>query len=143
MSEAVDDQWQALDAAHRHDILTRNPDLRWSTMPSPLPGQHAWRKRGRYQLTVIWSIGPHGDAADRCDLGFDWWLHVSCSRPDIIPTHDQMAEVKDLFVGPDRWAYSVWAPADRHINIHERVLHLWAPLDNEPRLPDFGRHGTI
>jgi hypothetical protein len=140
--DAQMEEWTRLDADHRQDIQTRRPvKLHWYYSTALIPGQHTWKKRGRYQLTVIWSIGPHDEG--RWPGTQDWWLHVSCARPDVVPTHEQMAEVKELFVGPDRWAYSVWAPADSHINIHERALHLWAPIDNVARLPDFGRYGTI
>lgn len=50
-----------------------------------------------------------------------------------------MALVKDAFIGPDRYAYSVWVPRDRHVNIHRHCLHLWALMtDDEGRvLPEF------
>jgi hypothetical protein len=67
------------------------------------------------------------------------WLHVSVSRQSWTPTHEDMAMVKHDFIGPDRYAYSIWPPADRYINIHAHCLHLWARMDeSEGRvLPEF------
>lgn len=129
--------WAEHDASVDVEVTGRRLGApQWQPTTGPMRGQHAYRRRGG-DLVVVWSVGDHPD-----DSG-DWWLHVSCSAKAAIPTHEHMAEVKAVFVGPDRWAYAVWPPADRHINLHPRALHLWAPLDNQPRLPDFGRHGTI
>ena len=67
------------------------------------------------------------------------WLHVSCSRKDWTPTHEDMALVKADFIGTDRYAYSIWPPADRYVNIHPHCLHLWARLDEADGriLPEF------
>lgn len=54
-----------------------------------------------------------------------YWHHVSVSLPDRLPTHDEMAYVKDQFIGQEREAYSVWAPLSRHVNDHKYCLHLW------------------
>lgn len=64
------------------------------------------------------------------------WLHVSVSRVDRTPTHEEMASVKAAFLG-DRYAYSVWPPSDKYVNIHKHCLHLWARLDGAPVLPEF------
>jgi hypothetical protein len=37
----------------------------------------------------------------------------------------------------DGWAYQVFAPPVKHVNIHEHVLHLFGRLDGSPVLPDF------
>lgn len=67
------------------------------------------------------------------------WLHVSCSRAKWTPTHDDMVLVKNDFIGPDRYAYSVWAPSENHVNIHAHCLHLWAMMDSPDGkvLPEF------
>lgn len=87
-------------------------------------------------LTVIWSIAV--------ELDHRPWLHVSAARQTRMPSYLDMVRVKEIFVGPDRFAYSVWAPRSEHISIHNYCLHLWAPLDGDPPLPDFTRGlGTI
>src|SRR4051812_14640431 len=82
-------------------------------------------------LRVLIDCAPKADGAE--------WLHVSVSRKHWTPTHADMALVKQDFIGDDRYAYSVWAPKSRHVNIHAFCLHLWARMDNEDGqvLPEF------
>jgi len=70
------------------------------------------------------------------------WLHVSCARPKRLPTWNDLTVVRDTFIGKDRKAIQVLAPADEHVNIHPYVLHLWSCLDEDP-LPDFRAAGVI
>lgn len=94
----------------------------------------AWERAN--SMRVIWSAATELDGRV--------WLHVSVSRPDRLPSYSDMKMVKRYFIGSDRFAYSVWAPDDEHVNIHERCLHLWAPLVGGNVLPDFTRGmGTI
>lgn len=65
-----------------------------------------------------------------------WWLHLSVSRKKWTPTHEDMAKCKVDFLG-DRYAYAVWPPPDRYVNIHPHCLHLWARFDGAPMLPEF------
>lgn len=67
-----------------------------------------------------------------------WWVHISVSRKDRIPSYSDMASVKRDFLG-ERYAYSVWAPSEFHVNIHAHCLHLWALCDdsNGMALPEF------
>jgi hypothetical protein len=72
------------------------------------------------------------------------WLHVSVSRRKYIPSYADVADVKRVFVGDQRQAVQVFPRADRHVNLHEFCLHLWACLDPAgDGLPDFGKDGTI
>lgn len=84
-------------------------------------------------VRVIWSVAKELD--DR------HWLHVSVSRSTRLPSYSDMTRVKDLFIGDDAIAYSVFAPDAQHVNIHQNCLHLWAPLDGDLPLPDFTRGG--
>jgi hypothetical protein len=69
------------------------------------------------------------------------WLHVSVShRGNRLPQWREMCEVKDAFCGPRSTAYQVHPPTDKHISIHDKVLHLWVCLDG-PVTPDFTRGG--
>ena len=67
-----------------------------------------------------------------------WWVHVSVSRATRTPTHEDMALVKRDFIG-DRYAYSIWPPTDKYVNIHAHCLHLWAMVDaaDGKILPEF------
>jgi len=57
-----------------------------------------------------------------------WWVHVSVSRKSRCPSHDEMCMVKRDFIG-DRYAYAVYPPAQKYVNIHAYCLHLWALVD--------------
>ena len=70
------------------------------------------------------------------------WIHVSAcrrtGRKDFeLLTYEELARVKNDFIGKDQWAYQVFAPESDHINHHAAVLHLWARLDGKMALPDF------
>ena len=64
------------------------------------------------------------------------WLHLSVSRAKEMPSHADMAIAKEAFLG-DRYAYSVFPPKDKYVNIHMFCLHLWARIDGEAVLPEF------
>jgi hypothetical protein len=66
----------------------------------------------------------------------EYWIHVSVSRKDWNPSHDDMCLVKQAFLG-DRYAYAVYPPQDNYVNIHAHCLHLWARFDGKPVLPEF------
>lgn len=73
------------------------------------------------------------------------WLHFSLSHRERVPTHGEMKVAKQIFLG-DRYAYAVWPPAHRYVNLHPNVLHLFALLDEKtPQpLPDFtGATGSL
>lgn len=76
------------------------------------------------------------------------WLHVSASRASRCPSWEDMDAVKRLFIGDDRVAYQVHPPRSEHFSAPSylragprvgTVLHLWAPLEGEPPLPNFLR----
>lgn len=70
------------------------------------------------------------------------WLHVSVSRRDRVPSYDDLVRVKELFVGKERKAIQVFAPASEHVNVAENCLHLWCCIDGDG-LPDFRKDGEI
>jgi len=66
------------------------------------------------------------------------WVHVSFSRAKWIPSHQDTSMVKDAFIGEGRYAYTVFPPSDRYVNIHQNCLHLWASCEGDGRvLPEF------
>lgn len=69
-----------------------------------------------------------------------FWLHISLSRRDRVPSYHDLKRVKALFVGTKRKAVMVFPSDDEHYNLHPYCLHLYAPLDADP-LPDF-RHAS-
>ena len=64
------------------------------------------------------------------------WIHVSYSRAKETPNHYDTVRVKEAFLG-DRYAYAVFPPSDRYVNIHRHCLHLWARADGSAVTPEF------
>lgn len=85
-------------------------------------------------LRVLVSTADFEDGRD--------WMHVSLSRADRLPSFDDLKFAKSVFVGDQRYAYQVFPPTEKYINIHPFVLHLWSPLTGAPPLPDFTRGGN-
>ena len=71
------------------------------------------------------------------------WVHASLARDDRMPDYADLTVLKDAVFGDRREAYQIFPPADRHISIHDRALHLWGRADGARVLPDFGAEGTI
>lgn len=86
----------------------------------------------REELSVIDSIDVEKDGK--------LWLHVSVSRPDRLPSYDDLCFVKKHWIGDDKEAYQVFARREKHVNIDPHCLHLWSRMDG-PALPDFTRGG--
>lgn len=65
------------------------------------------------------------------------WTHVSYSRNSWTPTHEDTVTVKAAFIG-NRYAYAVFPPAEKYVNIHSHCLHLWVMMEGDGRvLPEF------
>lgn len=114
----------------RIDDIIDEVGVGWTKLADGEDGQ-MWVVGG---MRVIWSVAIEMDGRV--------WMHVSMSRLNQLPTYHDQKRVKGLFIGEDRWAYSVWSPSAQHVNLHSNVLHLWAPLTGEPPLPDFARGGA-
>jgi hypothetical protein len=121
--------------AHRAAVRSRAGSWRCHTEGED---GEAWFARVKGQpLNVIWSISFEEDG--------NLWVHVSCSHQSRVPTWEEMCAIKSVFLGDEVWACQLHPPASQHINIHERVLHLFAPFTNRHwPLPDFtSRTGSI
>lgn len=70
------------------------------------------------------------------------FIHASIVREQL-PAYEDLVLMKQAVWGDGGYAYQVFAPACRHVNIHERALHLWGRLDGKPLLPEFGAGGSI
>jgi hypothetical protein len=70
------------------------------------------------------------------------WQHVSLARPDRLPDYDDLTFVKRHWIGEDKYAYQVFPPKAKHVNIHPNCLHLFSCLDGDAVLPDFTRGGN-
>jgi hypothetical protein len=108
---------------------------------APVPhGPDGWRLEGvdaeGDSILIVVSAGPApGGSSD--------WLHASISRPDRLPSYDDLCMLHRAVWGDTGWAYQVFAPPDAHVNIHPRALHLWGLPDGAPVMPNFGARGTI
>jgi hypothetical protein len=85
-------------------------------------------------LIVIQSLSVEGDG--------NMWLHTSFSRKSRMPSYDDMAMVKRLFIGDDKKAIMVFPEKKHYVNIHKYCLHFFTPVYHDP-LPEFSRDGTI
>jgi len=65
----------------------------------------------------------------------DEWVHASLAGTET-PTYVELTWLHRA-VFRDGYAYQVFAPRDKHVNIHEHALHLWGRLDGTPALPEF------
>lgn len=70
------------------------------------------------------------------------WVHVSVSRRDRVPSYDDLALIKRLFIGRERRAVQVFVPESEHVNLHRFCLHLWHCVDGDG-LPDFRAGGQV
>lgn len=104
----------------------------------PMHGVEVYHRQGdRLSVILTASRWPGDTVTDRV------WLHVSLSRPHSMPTYENMCDVKELFIGPDRRAYQIFAERSQHVNIHQYCLHLWCVVEGEDNFPAFGKDGTI
>lgn len=71
------------------------------------------------------------------------WIHASMSRKHHVPTYADLTTMHRAVWGKHGYSFQVFPPAHKHVNIHERVLHLWGRADGANCLPDFAREGSI
>jgi hypothetical protein len=64
----------------------------------------------------------------------DKWIHLSVSRPDRLPSWEELSKVKDEFLGAEAEAYQVLAKRSDHVNTHPYCLHLWSPVDGQRKV---------
>ncbi len=117
------------------DFKTRLPDT--VVLPS------GWRdenERNSSGLSQRWYIGISGllVCMEEEWHNDEWWLHVSLSRGDQIPSYEDVKLVKDVFVGFTRKAMMIFPPQSEYVNVHPNCLHLYCNLECDP-LPDFRR----
>lgn len=70
-----------------------------------------------------------------------WWLHVSCAKPDSLPTWEDFKEVKAIFIGRDKKAIQILPNEKEYVNIHPYCLHLYHCGNDD--LPDFTHEGQL
>lgn len=106
----------------------------WST-PVPFAGCGWKYTKLDGQADVIVSTALYDDGQQ--------WVHASIAHADgTQPSYHELT-VLHRAVWPDGYAFQVFAPSEKHINIHPGALHLWGLINGSNVLPDFGALGTI
>ena len=139
-------------AAIEAERTRRQPGITWAIYRDRLPSARAvpagwklvqegadgraYRSIAGGHATVIESVGREADG--------QVWHHVSLGRKDRRPTWDELAAVKEAFVG-NRYAYIVFPPRARYVNLHPNVLHVFSCLEGPEgrRLPEFSVGGSV
>jgi hypothetical protein len=93
-------------------------------------------------LRILVSLGPVPGADGEPDPDEGDWVHASIFRRDEVPTYQDLV-LLHAAVWPDGHAAQLFVPPSEHINIHDRVLHLWGRPDGRRLLPNFGALGHI
>ena len=121
------------------DGVQVNPISNWSEWGFPLkedlpPG---WKTKVEIeQLIAAYSLPKR---KLRVILGIEqkansgYWIHLSVSHRNSIPTHNTMMMCKKLFIGENREAISIHPPKHRIVNMAKFCLHLWSPMDPKDR----------
>lgn len=102
------------------------------------PGWDVKRKLEDGKSYMNKSLGLYVIVSGAVELDGKRWIHLSVSRKSRIPTYEDIALAKKLFIGRERKAIQVFAKESEHVNIHPYCLHLWSC--DEEILPDF-THG--
>ena len=67
------------------------------------------------------------------------WEHVSIHArkedAQFTPFWEDMCYVKNLFFKPSETVVQFHPPLKDYVNIHQHVLHLWRPINEEIKLP--------
>lgn len=83
----------------------------------------------RLRLSLIVSVADHADGID--------WIHASMAGAAWLPGYEEMVLMHRAVWNGQGYAYEVFAPDDKHVNIHPYARHLWGRLDGKPVLPEF------
>ncbi|HEY6143723.1 MAG TPA: hypothetical protein VIV55_09965 [Flavobacterium sp.] len=63
------------------------------------------------------------------------WEHVSVNclvgKKSKTPTWEQMSLIKDMFWGEEDCVVQYHPPKSEYVNLHEHILHLWRPKNDE------------
>ena len=112
----------------------------WELVLEPAALPDGWRLT---ETLLDGAFYKHADGLLVCAsaMKFDdgkFWLHVSCSRRDRLPSWADLRRVKDIWIGRDKTALQVLPPASDYVNLYPNVLHLWWCLAGDVT-PDFTR----
>lgn len=57
-----------------------------------------------------------------------FWDHLSVSRPERLPSWDDLVLVKETFIGLEREALQLFPLRSEYMNLCKHCLHIWARL---------------
>lgn len=65
------------------------------------------------------------------------WRHLSITnaQKSMLPSWNVMCRIKEYFFGDEDWAVQFHPPKGDYVNVHEFVLHLWQPLNENLPVP--------
>lgn len=92
-----------------------------------------WAFKTAFGSIIVVSSAPYPVSDQEPEVEF---LHASISHLNRMPTYEDLIHLHSA-VFNDGWAYQIFAPRHRHINIHNYALHLWGRLDGKMLHPDF------
>lgn len=74
---------------------------------------------GGWKGSVVWDVDKEG------------MDHVSVSpyNHNIMPTWDDMCQIKDIFFEDEETAFQIHPPKSQYVNLMQNCLHLWRPTD--------------
>ena len=131
------------DAALLPELAWLAPFLRPTLPPQWQPWTSAETGNGRgWRARTSIGAGLAVMLSGAVELDGRRWVHVSLSRRDRMPSYDDMALVKRVFIGADRKAVQVFPQRREHYSLHEFCLHLWHCVDGDG-LPDFRAQGGV
>jgi hypothetical protein len=84
----------------------------------------------------VWQYGALSISASIDERGGSEWLHVCFSKPDRVPTHDDLMLVRRTFFRRESVVVQVFPPADEYVNDFPYALHLWERLGEQRLVPD-------
>lgn len=119
----------SIDALKLRRVLGRD---RW--LPPAPHGPDGWSLVARDRASSVIVSCADFDGVD--------WLHASIAHDERMPTYEDLQLLHRAAFGHG-FAFQVFAPPSRHVNIHQYALHLWGRRDGRNPLPDFGVSGTI
>ena len=120
-------------------MLNHDYGRQW-TVPSPF-GPDGWSYRlppiieqiadGTTDMhsarSLLVTVADHEDGQE--------WIHASIAGSEM-PTYDDLCRVHRA-VFRNGYAYQLFVPRDKHVNIHRHALHLYGRLDGKPVTPEF------
>lgn len=121
------------------DLRDVHGELLWMRAFKPDPLPRGWRlaRDGLDGAAYRDDTGLNAILSGNREADGRRWLHLSVSRPSRLPTWDDLKRARAALLGADRYAYAVFPPTDKYVNLHPFCLHLWSPVDGDPPLPEF------